>query len=166
MIVQLAARGGAGAVAVTASSAERGRLLRELGATHVLNRDGEGNPEAPRGIDVVIDIVAGPRMPDFLGRLNPAGRMVVIGTVGGPPPADFGMPLFAAFQKSLSFATFSANTVGMAERRAVTADLVAAIGRDGIRPVVHRVLPLAEAVAAHRMMDAGEVFGRVALTVG
>lgn len=166
MAVQVAARGGAGAVAVTVSSAERGERLRELGATHVLDRNGDGEPDAPRGFDVVLDIVAGPKMPDFLGRLHPDGRMVVLGTVGGPPPADFGMTMFAAFQRSLSFATFSANTVGMAARGAVTADLLAAIGSGGIRAVVHRVLPLEEAVAAHRMMDAGDVFGRVALTVG
>jgi NADPH:quinone reductase-like Zn-dependent oxidoreductase len=36
MTVQLAARGGASAVAVTTSSAERGDRLRQLGATHVL----------------------------------------------------------------------------------------------------------------------------------
>ena len=38
--VQLAARDGAGAVAVTTSSAERGERLRKLGATHVLDRVG------------------------------------------------------------------------------------------------------------------------------
>ena len=41
MTVQLAARGGASAVAVTTSSAERGDRLRKLGATHVLDRAGE-----------------------------------------------------------------------------------------------------------------------------
>jgi NADPH:quinone reductase-like Zn-dependent oxidoreductase len=166
MAVQLARRDGAGAVAVTVSSAERGEQLRELGATHVLDRGGEGGPDAPQRFDVVIDIVAGASMPDFLRRLNPNGRMVVVGTVGGPPPADFGTAMFAAFQQSLSFATFSANTISMAARGAVTAGLLAAIGDGGIRPVLHRVLPLEEAVTAHRMMDAGEVFGRVALTVG
>ncbi|MEV6704093.1 alcohol dehydrogenase catalytic domain-containing protein, partial [Streptomyces sp. NPDC051453] len=50
--VQLAARGGAGAVAVTTSSAERGARLRHLGATHVLDRSGEGGPDAPSSFDV------------------------------------------------------------------------------------------------------------------
>jgi NADPH:quinone reductase-like Zn-dependent oxidoreductase len=48
MTVQLAARGGASAVAVTTSSAERGGRLRKLGATHVLDRAGEGGDDAPR----------------------------------------------------------------------------------------------------------------------
>jgi NADPH:quinone reductase-like Zn-dependent oxidoreductase len=40
MTVQLAARGGASAVAVTTSSAECGDRLRKLGATYVLDRAG------------------------------------------------------------------------------------------------------------------------------
>jgi NADPH:quinone reductase len=56
MTVQLAARGGASAVAVTTSSAERGERLRKLGATHVLDRAGEGDSA---GYDVIIDIVGG-----------------------------------------------------------------------------------------------------------
>ena len=99
MTVQFAARGGASAVAVTTSSAERGDRLRQLSATQVLDRAGGG---APAGYDVIIDVVAGAGMPAFFDRLNPNGRMVV----GGYPPADFGMRLFAGFQKSMSFATF------------------------------------------------------------
>ncbi|GGL95300.1 hypothetical protein GCM10010129_43960 [Streptomyces fumigatiscleroticus] len=44
--VQLVVRGGAGEVAVTTSSAERGARLRDLGATHVLDRSGGGSPDA------------------------------------------------------------------------------------------------------------------------
>jgi len=53
------------------------------------------------------------------------------------------MEMFAAFQRSLSFATFSADTATETERRAVTADLFAAAGRGELRSVVHEVLPLA-----------------------
>ena len=82
MAVQLAARGGAGAVAVTTSSAERGDRLRALGATHVLDRSGDGR-DGPAGYDVIIDIVAGPDLPSFFARLNPNGRMVAVGAVAG-----------------------------------------------------------------------------------
>ena len=90
MTVQLAVRGGTSAVAVTTSSAERGDRLRKLGATHVLDRAGEGE-DAPPGYDLIIDIVAGADMPSFFARLNPNGRMVVVGVVAAYPPADFGM---------------------------------------------------------------------------
>jgi NADPH:quinone reductase-like Zn-dependent oxidoreductase len=164
MAVQLAARGGAAAVAVTTSSAERGDRLRALGATHVLDRAGDGAQDGPVGYDVIIDVVAGMDLPSFFVRLNPNGRMVVVGAVAGDPPPDFAMEMFGAFQKSMSFATFSANTVPMSDRRAVTADLFAAASRGELEAVVHEVLPLEQAVLAHRKMAAGEVFGRIVLT--
>ncbi|MBI0294310.1 zinc-dependent alcohol dehydrogenase family protein [Streptomyces sp. PRKS01-29] len=164
MTVQLAARGGAGAVAVTTSSAERGDRLRGLGATHVLDRSGEGGEAPPAGYDVIIDIIAGARMPSFFARLNPNGRMVAVGAVGGQPPADFGMTMMAAFQKSMSFATFSAATVAEPDRRAVRTEQFDAASRGELRTVVHELLPLEQAVVAHRKMDTGEVFGRIVLT--
>ena len=163
MAVQLAARAGAGAVAVTTSSGPRGNRILELGATHVLSRAGEGNADAPAGYDVIIDIVGGPGMPAFFGKLNPNGRMVAVGVVAGSPPADFGMQMYAAFQRSLSFATFSTNTVPQPERRAATAELFEAAGRGELRSVVHEVLPLRQAALAHRKMAMGEVFGRIVL---
>ncbi|MDQ0772219.1 NADPH2:quinone reductase [Streptomyces aurantiacus] len=164
MTVQLAARGGAAAVAVTTSSADRGERLRKLGATHVLDRSGKGGQDAPTGYDVVIDIVAGDGMPSFFDRLDPNGRMVTVGAVAGQPPADFGMKLMASFQKSLSFAVFSAASVSEADRGAVRSEQFAAATRGELTSVVHELLPLDQAVSAHRKMDAGEVFGRIVLT--
>ncbi|MEV1330366.1 zinc-binding dehydrogenase [Micromonospora costi] len=164
MTVQLAARAGASTVAVTTSSPERGRRLRDLGATHVLDRSGAGGKDDPAGYDVIIDVVAGRGMPSFLDRLNPNGRLVVVGAVGGQPPADFGTRLMTAFQKSLSFATFSAATVAEPARNAVRTEQFAAADRGELQTVVHEVLPLEHAVLAHQKMDAGEVFGRIVLT--
>ncbi|WP_240809824.1 zinc-binding dehydrogenase [Actinomadura sp. WMMA1423] len=162
--VQLAARLGAGAVAVTTSSAERGARLRDLGATHVLDRSGDGGgPGAPSGFDVVIDVVAGPELPLFLDRLNPNGRFVAVGVVGGQPPEDLGMRLMDAFRRSLSFATFSSDTVPAPERQAVRSTQFTEAANGDLRTVVHEVLPLAEAAQAHRKMDKGEVFGRTVL---
>jgi len=163
MTVQLAARGGASVVAVTTSSAKRGDHLRELGATQVLDRAGQGTLDAPEGYDVIIDIVAGPDMAFFLAKLNPNGRMVAVGIMGGYPPPDFAMELFAAFQKSLSFATFSTDTVPGPDRRAATAELFAAARRGEVRAVIHELLPLEQAALAHDKLDAGEVFGRIVL---
>ncbi|MER6694319.1 zinc-binding dehydrogenase [Streptomyces minutiscleroticus] len=162
--VQLAAGGGAGAVVVTTSSAERGARLRDLGATHVLDRSGGGGPDAPAGFDVVIDVVGGPRLPLFLDRLNPGGRYVALGVVGGQPPADFGMRLLDAFRKSLSFAVFSSDTVPVPEKQAVRSSQFADAAQGNLRTVVHEVLPLDQVVSAHRAMDEGKVFGRIVLT--
>jgi NADPH2:quinone reductase len=84
--------------------------------------------------------------------------------VAGPPPADFCMTMMAAFQRSLSFATFSAATVPATDRNAVRGEQFAAAARGELDTVVHEVLPLDQAVPAHQRMDAGEVFGRIVLT--
>jgi len=162
--VELAARGGASVVAVTTSSPERGERLRELGATLVLNRAGHGNHDEPGAFDVIIDIVGGDGIPAFIDRLAPNGRMVVVGAVGGMPPADFGMQLMRSFQQSRSFATFSLNTVPVAVRNAVRAEQFDAAAQGRLHPVVHKVLALDQAAEAHRQMDNGTVFGRIVLT--
>ncbi|GAA4685033.1 zinc-binding dehydrogenase [Frondihabitans cladoniiphilus] len=166
--VELAARGGAGLVAVTTSSAERGQRLRGFGATVVLDRQGhEANPDSPRDapppFDVIIDIVGGADLPLFVDRLAPNGRLVVVGVVAGMPPADFGMTLLRTFQQSRSIATFSLDTVPTASRDGYRAQAFAAAARGELHAVVDDVLPLDQAVEAHRRMDAGSVFGRIVL---
>lgn len=164
--VQLAARGGASTVAVTTSSPQRGNRLRDLGATHVLDRAGHGGADAPAGYDVIIDIAGGAGMPAFIDRLAPNGRFVLAGVVAGLPPADFGLRLTGArvFQQSRSFATFSLDTIPSADVSAVRAEQFSAAVRGDLQAVVHDVLPLAQAADAHRQMDSGDVFGRIVLT--
>jgi NADPH:quinone reductase-like Zn-dependent oxidoreductase len=162
--VELAARGGAGVIAVTTSSPERGRRLLDLGATHVLDRSGAGDPTAPESFDVIIDIVAGDDLPIFIDRLAPNGRLVLVGLVAGPPPADFGTRLMSSFQQSPSFSVFSLDSVPVAERDRVRAEQFAATARGDLHAVVHQVLPLEKAAEAHRQMDDGTVFGRIVLT--
>ncbi|WP_036960631.1 zinc-dependent alcohol dehydrogenase family protein [Promicromonospora kroppenstedtii] len=161
--VELAVRGGASAVAVTTSSAERGDRLRELGATHVLDRSGDGDPAAPAAYDVIVDIVGGAGTPEFIDRLAPNGRMIVVGAIAGMPPADFGGRLLAAFQQSRTFGTLSLDSVSAPALAAVRAEQLVAAARGELHAVVHGVLPLDQAAEAHRQMDAGTVFGRIVL---
>ncbi|PXW30891.1 UNVERIFIED_CONTAM: NADPH:quinone reductase-like Zn-dependent oxidoreductase [Williamsia faeni] len=161
--VELAARAGAATVAVTTSSTERGERLRSFGATHVLDRAGNGDEAAPTEFDVILDIVGGPALPSFIGRLTPNGRMIAVGVVGGYPPADFGTAILGAFRKSISFGTLSLDTVPRDELTRVRAEMFDAAVRGDLHAVVHDVLPLGFAADAHRRMDSGEVFGRIVL---
>jgi NADPH:quinone reductase-like Zn-dependent oxidoreductase len=161
--IELAAQGGASAVAVTTSSPQRGSRLRGLGATHVLDRSGSGDPDAPASYDVIIDIVGGPGVPELIDRLAPNGRLVVVGAIAGMPPADFGQRLISAFQQSRSVATFSLDTIPTSDRDAVRTAQFAAATRGELHAVVHDALPLDQAADAHRQMDAGKVFGRIVL---
>ena len=54
--------------------------------------------------------------------------------------------MFAAFQKSMSFATFSTNTVTEPDRRAAIAGLFAAASRGELHAVMDELLPLEQAV--------------------
>jgi len=148
---------------VTTSSAQRGVRLEALGATHVLNRSGEGGSDAPSGYDVIIDVVAGVDLPSFIDRLNPGGRYVVVGAVASMHPATFGAKLTEAFQKSMSFATFSTALIPSAVRRAVRLEQFDALRDARLEAVIHDMLRLREAALAHRKMDAGEVVGRIVL---
>jgi NADPH:quinone reductase len=162
--VEIAARAGASTVAVTTSSPQRGNRLRALGATHVLDRAGNGDRGAPTVYDVILDIVGGADLPAFIDRLAPNGRLVLVGVVAGLPPADFGLRLLASFQQSRSVATFSLDTVAASTRDAVRVEQFAAAVQGELQAVVHEVLPLEQAAQAHREMDAGTVFGRIVLT--
>jgi NADPH2:quinone reductase len=161
--VELAVRLGVRTIAVTTSSAERGRRLRDLGATHILDRSGHGGSDVPSTFDVIVDIAGGSAVPDFIDLLAPNGRMVLVGAVAGFPPADFGMRLMQSFQQSRSFATFSLASIEAKERDAVRYGSFEAAVRGDLHPVVHAVLPLARAAEAHQLMDDGAVFGRIVL---
>lgn len=164
--IELAVRAGASVVAATTSSPERGRRLRELGATHLLDRSGGGDADLPEHVDVIVDIVGGADVPAFVDRLAPNGRYVLVGAVAGFPPADFAAPLLRSFQRSRSIATFSLDTVPVADRNRVREGLLGAAARGELSAVVDAVLPLARAAEAHRRMDAGGVFGRIVLVPG
>lgn len=161
--VELAARAGAATIAVTTSSPERGERLREFGATHVLDRAGAGDPKARAEFDVILDIVGGGDLPRFIERLAPNGRLIAVGVVGGFPPADFGMALLAGFRRSITFGTLSLDTIPRDELTRVRGEMFYDAVRSVLSPVVHATLPLSAAAEAHRLMDAGEVFGRIVL---
>lgn len=112
---------------------------------------------------MIIDIVGGPDLPSFIERLAPNGRLVSVGIVGGYPPADFGMALFSAYQRSVSFGTLSLNTIPRADLARVRGEQFAAAVRGDLHAVTHDILPLDAAADAHRRMDAGDVFGRIVL---
>jgi len=162
--VELAVQLGAAAVAVTTSSPDRGRRLQQYGATHVLDRAGHGDTAAPIDFDVIVDIAGGPDVPDFIDRLAPNGRMVLVGAVSGFPPADFGMQLMRSFQRSRSIATFSLASIDPLVRDAARSASFEAAIRGELHPVVEAVMSLADAAAAHQRMDDGDVFGRIVLT--
>ena len=157
--IQIAREAGA-VVHVVTSGPENVERVLELGAHHACDRLAEDWVAAVRrdaqgaGIDVILDSVGGPMWPGMTRVLGVLGRLVSYGATAGPKVE---VDLRHVFWKQLSF---MGSTMGTPEEfRTVMAKVF-----DGtFRPVIDTVLPLEEARAAHELLEAGEVFGKVVL---
>ncbi len=131
--VELARQAGC-TVTVTTGSPARGERLREVGASHVLDRDGGGS--GPGSYDVIFDLVGGAAVPEFIGRLAPNGRYVLAGAIAGWPAPDFGAHLLKAFQKSLTFGTLSLDSVDPKRLEVVRSEIFHQVVRNALTPAV------------------------------
>lgn len=171
MAIQLAAARRARAI-VTAGSDEKCRACLELGAFAAINyRDRDFVEEVRRltdgrGVDLILDIVGGSYVPRNLSALAVDGRLVVIGLMEGPPEAPVDFRKILGRRLTLTGSTLRPRSVAekAAIARAVAAEVWPLVTDGRVRPVVHRTFPLAEAAAAHRLMEASEHIGKILLT--
>ena len=157
-------------VLVTAGSDEKCRRCLELGADAAVNyRTGDFAAEARafsggRGVDVVLDSIGAPYLAKNLASLAVGGRLVLIGLMGGAK-AEIGLGELLVRRLSLIGSTLRSRST--AEKGAIVAGFLGRFGSaleaGRLRAVVDRVLPLAEAPAAHRVLKASEHFGKVVL---
>jgi putative PIG3 family NAD(P)H quinone oxidoreductase len=169
--IQLAKRAGA-RVIVTAGSDEKCARCRELGADVAVNYRREKFAEAVkqatsgRGVDVILDSIGAPYLADNVASLALGGRLSLIGIMGGPK-AELNLGLVLMKRLQIIGSTLRARSAE--EKAAIVRGFVARFGDDlaagRIRPVVHRVLPLADAAEAHRALAASEQFGKIVLAV-
>ena len=156
-------------LAITAGSAAKCRACRELGAAWAINYKTEDFEEilaAAGGVDVVLDMIGGDYTPRNLRLLRDDGRLVFINAMRGPRAEFNALDLM---QRRLTItgstlrprsADFKAALAAAVERH-VWPLLVAG----QFRPVVDRTFPLAEAAAAHRLLESSEHIGKIVLTV-
>lgn len=136
-------------VHVTSRSAERRARAESLGATAH-----EPGSRLPRRADVVLESVGRATWEHSVGSVRAGGTIVVVGATTGDPDR-LGTPrLFFHELRVVGV------TMGSVEHLRELLDL---LERTGARPVVDRVLPLAEARAAFERLDRGEQFGKVVL---
>jgi NADPH:quinone reductase-like Zn-dependent oxidoreductase len=157
--VQLAKLAGARVYAVT-RGAEKVERVRALGADVVYDRDEvEFSREVfrdtgRRGVDVVVENVGEATWQGSLRSLARGGRLVTYGaTAGHRGETDIRL----LFWKQLQIIGTT-----MASR-AEFEEMLRAVEQAGIVPVVDRVMPLAEARAAHERLEAGDQFGKLVL---
>jgi NADPH:quinone reductase-like Zn-dependent oxidoreductase len=149
-------------VITTAGSDAKLEKARQLGADHVINhksqkiRDEVRRITNKRGVDVVFEHVGTATWDDSLASLALAGRLVTCGNTTG---YDAKLDLRFLFSRQLSLL---GSYMGVKSELHTIMKLVA-VGR--LKPIVDRVLPLAEAAAAHTYLDSGQQFGKVVLKV-
>lgn len=167
--IQLAAALGA-TVYTTAGSEEKCAACRELGATRAVNYRSEDFVEvlkretADRGVDVILDMVMGDYMQKNISLAAVEGRIVIIaGLAGFSAEVNFAPVML----KRLTITGSTLRPRDVAFKATVAAGLqqhvwpLIAAGR--VRPVIHRILPLAEAAEAHRIMEASRHIGKILL---
>jgi putative PIG3 family NAD(P)H quinone oxidoreductase len=159
-------------VVVSAGSDEKCARCRELGADVAVNyRSGDFVAEAKaatggRGVDVVLDSIGAPYLDKNLAALATGGRLVLIGLMGG---AKAEVNLGVLLMRRLQVIGSTLRTRPAAEKAAIVEGFLSrfgpALAAGEIGPVVDRVLPLAQAADAHRLLKASEHFGKVVLRV-
>jgi NADPH:quinone reductase len=148
----------------------KARFARDLGADHAINRKTEkitervGEITRSRGVDAIIDPVGGPTIPQNVALLAPCGTLVLYGGLGGKAQLDLQTTLRAS-KDSPAVRQFSIHTWDhlVEERRAGMRALIDMLAAGRLRPRIHGRLPLAEATQAHRMLESGEVLGKLLL---
>jgi putative PIG3 family NAD(P)H quinone oxidoreductase len=170
MAIQLGQAMGA-RVAVTAGSAAKLERCRELGADVLVNykeqdfvdvvRDATGG----HGADVVLDNMGASYLARNVEVLAANGRLSVIGLQGGTR-AELDLGRLHAKRGAIIATSLRARPAD--EKAAIVASTrehVWPLVEDGtVRPVVDRVLPMAEAAEAHRLVEGGSHVGKVLLT--
>jgi putative PIG3 family NAD(P)H quinone oxidoreductase len=170
--IQLASALGA-QVITTAGSAEKLETCTTLGADVAINYRETDFVEAVRsatdghGADVILDNMGASYLGRNVDALATEGRLVIIGMQGGTKgELDINMLL----RKRGAVIATALRSRPTAEKAAICRSVVEhvwpLIGDGLVKPVVHTSLPLAEAGAAHALMEAGDNVGKILLTTG
>ena len=170
--IQLAAARGV-RVFATAGSDDKCRACEALGAERAINYRTRDFVEdiraltAGRGVDLVLDIVGGSYVARNLSVLAMDGRLVQIGLMEGDPTAAVDFRRVLGRRLTITGSTLRPRSVDEKGQiaAALRRDVWPLVERGVVRPVVYRTFPLADAAAAHRLMESSEHVGKIVLTV-
>ncbi|MGU7783159.1 NAD(P)H-quinone oxidoreductase [Burkholderia sp. PU8-34] len=162
---------GAAKIITTISSDAQRDASIALGADVAVNYRGEDFVDAVtratdgRGVDVIVDIVAG----DYVARNYAAaamnGRIVQIGVINGPAKD---LDLFPMLAKRLMHIGSTLRSRTHEEKAQLIEDLERSVWphiRSGaVKPLIFRTFALDDAREAHALMDSGAHIGKIVLT--
>lgn len=152
---------GARILAVT-SSPQKADRLKEAGADEVIVAPNLKFAEAARrltggrGVDVALEITGALTFDQAIRSLAPAGRLIVVGNLETKPVSFMpGLVILKELEIKGSFAT---TTPELSESFRLVVE-------KKVRPIVSRLMPLAEAAKAHQILYDRGVTGRIVLQV-
>lgn len=157
-------------VFATAGNAEKCAACEKLGAERAINYHDEDFAAVikqvtdERGVDVILDMVAGDYISRELEILAEGGRLVFIATLGGGKgQIDAGQIM----RRRLTLTGSTLRARSIAFKGAIAQQLYEQVwpllAAGTVRPVIHQVFPAAEAAAAHRLMESSEHIGKIVL---
>jgi putative PIG3 family NAD(P)H quinone oxidoreductase len=162
-------------VAVTAGSAAKLELCKELGAEIVINHRDEDFVERVRGethgagADVILDIIGAAYLDRNVDALANDGRVIVIGMQGGVK-GELNLGKLIAKRAGVIGTALRARPVsGTAGKSEIVTEVVGNVWpmvADGrVRPIIGAEFPIEQAAAAHELLNSGDVAGKVLLRV-
>lgn len=169
--IQLAHHFGARVIA-TVGSDDKAKACRDLGADLVINyRKQDFAAEVlqatdKKGTDLILDMVGGDYINRNLSCLAMDGRLVMIAFLQGAK-AEVNFAQVMMKRQTITGSTLRPRSV--AQKGAIAAALKAQVwpllNAGKIRPVLFKTFPLAEAAAAHELMESSAHTGKIVLTI-
>jgi len=151
--IQLAKR--RGAYVIAQSSVAKFDDVKAAGADQVVDRNADLVAElGADSIDVVVDLVAGPKWPELLDVLRRGGRYAVAGAIAGPLVE---LDVRTLYLKDLTF--FGCTY----QERVVFENLVSYVDRGEIKPMVSKTYPLSDIHEAQEDFIAKKFTGKLVL---
>ncbi len=155
----------------TAGTDAKCKACIELGAERAINYRTEDFAQVVReatggrGVDVILDMVAGDYVAREVGCLAEEGRLVIVAVQGGVAAA-FDASLLMRRRLSITGSTMRPRSVEFktALAQSLRRKVWPLIEAGQVRPRMHAVLPAAEIVRAHQLLEAGDHVGKIALT--
>jgi putative PIG3 family NAD(P)H quinone oxidoreductase len=160
-------------VAVTAGSADKLKLCRDLGAQITINYRDEDFVarlrEQTDGADVILDIMGASYLDRNIDALATDGQLVIIGMQGGVK-AEFNLGKLLIKRARVIGTTLRGRPVSGPNSKseivaAVTASVWPMIADGKVRPIIGARMPIQQAAEAHQKLVAGDVHGKIVLTV-
>ena len=160
-------------VAVTAGSAEKLQTCRDLGAQITINYHDEDFVARLKkdsdGADVIFDIMGASYLDRNIDALATDGQLVVIGMQGGVK-AELNLGKLLIKRARVIGTTLRGRPVSGPHSKgeivaAVTTSVWPMLADGRVKPIIGARLPIQQAAEAHQRLVAGQVHGKIVLTV-